>query len=919
MTPSYNQARQLAQVMLKVEPEPTLEKIRATVDLVLKTLVAAGTGDGVDPEALAKDLETRFNVWVGSATTLDDPKGHEPWLANRRSQIKWRFWERYVDYLEQEKGWPPETINSLEVLTDLIVEKLEDPSRPGAWDRRGVVVGHVQSGKTSNYIGLISKAIDAGYKLVIVLAGMHKNLRSQTQLRIDEGLLGFDTRVWRAFNQTNLRIGAGAVPGAEFLIIHSLTSSEDGGDFKKTVASQIGVIPGGDPVVLVVKKHKSVLANLVNWALAVRGVKDSSTGKRIVRDVPLLMIDDEADNASINTNPKPRDEDGNILPDEDVTAINGQIRAILSGFGQSAYVGYTATPFANIFIHPEGESDKVGEDLFPRSFIVNLPVPSNYVGPVKVFGLSNDPESPDTGLPIVRVVDDFESLIPTGHKKHLVVDHLPASLGTALRAFVLSGAARLCRSHGEQHHSMLVHVTRFNAVQERVRQLVEEELTYLRQMLEHRDSAPARDLVEQFRKLWQEDFLVTTHAVAERLEDPAITPVPWSCVSERLFDAAARIQVKTINGSAADALDYGDSKSGLWAVAIGGDKLSRGLTLEGLTVSYFLRSSRMYDTLMQMGRWFGFRPGYADLCRLYTSDDLVTWYRHITAASEELREEFDHMAAIGGTPTQYGLRVRQHPSGLLITAVNKMRSGTPMKLSYANSISETIVFNTSRTVIDQNFLAFEDLLRELGEPGRKRNNYVWPNVAGTQIVDLLSRITTHADSLRASAGLLKKYVQAQLAHGELNSWTIALVSNANADAREIKIDRYLVRLTTRSPLSPTDGRHSIRRLVNPSDENIDLDAQQYDNALQRTQAHFHANPGSYKRKTPPDIPAGPYIREERKSSHGLLLVYPLESDLPTAPESVLMGFAFSFPASEKALPVEYLVNNVYWEQEFGGQ
>jgi hypothetical protein len=810
-------------------------------------------------------------------------------------------------------------VTRLGQLTDEILERLEAPDRPGRWDRRGMVVGYVQSGKTSNYIALICKAVDASYKLIIVLAGMHKNLRSQTQLRIDQGFLGFDTQRNRAFNQNNLRIGAGALAGAEFLLAHSLTSSADGGDFNSTVANNMNVVPGGEPIVLVVKKNKSVLQNLLNWAIGVRGEIDPGTNRRFVRNVPLLVIDDEADNASINTNPPLRDADGNILPDQDVTAINGLIRKLLNSFEKSAYVGYTATPFANIFIYPDGEHDEFGEDLFPRSFVINLPAPSNYIGPAQVFGITTDGTENITEqneLPGIRVVDDYADVIPNDHKKTDLVIQLPDSLREAVKAFILVCAARMCRGQSREHNSMLVHVTRFTAVQASVMNLVQEELLYLQQRLEYLDSNKSKELVRELEALWRKDFVPTTREVGRQLRDYNLTEVPWEQMREQLHPAAAKIQVKTINGTAKDVLDYYDHKNGLSVIAIGGDKLSRGLTLEGLGVSYFLRASRMYDTLMQMGRWFGYRPGYPDICRLYTSADLVDWYRHITAASEELREEFDHMAVVGGTPEDYGLRVRRHPNGLLITAVNKMPTGTRMQVSYAGSITETVVFDTDPRVIEQNFRVFEAFFERLGSPERKERNHVWVDVQGTEIVQLMSSVRTDRNSLKAQSSLIMKYIQAQLAKGELTRWTVALLSSSDA-SQFFTIASKTVGLINRKFVENANRKCSIQRLVSPRDETLDLTKSEYEAALARTREHWAEYRGRYRRQEPPDLPSGAWIRHVRPPERGLLLVYSL--DTLGAKPAPLMGFAISFPRSETAVAVEYMVNNVYWEQEFGAQ
>jgi hypothetical protein len=488
----YDMARQLAQVFLKNEQTPTREIIQEKVRAVLAMLSSqVGRAVEVHEEKLVRDLESLFNVWIGAGTILDNQEDHIPWLAERRSEITWDFWNRYVRYLEEEEGWAPATLNSIDQLTDEILERIEDPKRVGAWDRRGMVVGQVQSGKTANYTSLICKAVDAGYKLIIVLTGLTDSLRSQTQIRLDEGFLGFDSQVYRAFDEKkNSFVGAGKITTGKWLIANSATSSDQKGDFNRKVANQFGVLPGGDPLLLVVKKNKSVLNNLFNWALSVRGVMDAASGRRIVRGVPLLVIDDEADNASIDTNPLIFDENGTPLEDHDPTKINALIRRLLHSFEQSAYVAYTATPFANIFIHPDGSIHSCGDDLFPRSFIINLPTPSNYVGPSKVFGLDADPtisidEVED--LPIIRSVDDAQEWMPYKHKKNHIPCELPQSLKEAIRAFILSCAIRIVRGQEKKHNSMLVHVTLLTDVQEKVAEQVQDELAFLRRRLRYSD------------------------------------------------------------------------------------------------------------------------------------------------------------------------------------------------------------------------------------------------------------------------------------------------------------------------------------------------------------------------------------------------------------------------------------------------
>lgn len=920
---SYEKARQLVLVMLKGIPNPTPEIIQANVQLVLEMLRAQGE-EYIDKNYLIRDIESRVVTWRREATILDDSRNdHKIWLPYKRSKIEWRFWKRYERFLMEERGLSEKSINKLDELTDKILERLEDPTREGSWDRRGMIVGQIQSGKTSNYIGLVCKAADAGYKLIIILAGMHKSLRSQTQYRVDQGFLGFDTRLNRAFDrEKNLRIGVGNLPGEEFITVHSLTSSDDRGDFNKKVASQVGVIPGGnDPVILVIKKNKSVLKNLINWAVSVRGQPDSAFGRTIVRGTPLIVIDDEADNASVNTNPIPVDENGQPLDDYDVSAINGQIRKLLNSFEKSAYIGYTATPFANIFIFPQGETTSHGEDLFPRDFIINLPAPSNYIGPSEIFGLdTEDQEDPQFGFPVIRIINDYRSFLPDDHGKEFVPKNLPESLKLAIKSFILTCAIRNARGEKNNHNSMLVHITRFIAVQDIIHQLIAEEITTLRRKYEYERSDSPDSLVRQFEDIFYSDYVPTTQYMKNVHDDCLVTETSWAQVREHIFDVISRIQVKVINGTARDALDYTDHPDGLSVIAVGGDKLSRGLTLEGLAISYYLRASRMYDTLMQMGRWFGYRPGYADLCRLFTSQDLARWYRDINQASEELRREFDYMAALNATPAEYGLRVRTHPDGLLITAVNKMRSGTIMDLSYSNSIVETIVFHKDQSIISTNLRLTNQFIQSLGPVTDKpHNNFVWRDVPATNVLDLLAEFIVHTESRKAKPELLSNYIQNQLTKGELTNWTVMLKNNTTAaEAQKINLGGFTVGLTKRTdPTDPVDpDRYVMRqgRFIDPKDEYIDLSEDQVAQALDL----MINDPDRIARslKTPND-PSGPYIRTIRPPQQGLLLIYPLIPDETHPTDEAFIGLAFSIPRSDNVIPIQYKVNNIYWEQEFG--
>jgi hypothetical protein len=407
----------------------------------------------------------------------------------------------------------------------------------------------------------------------------------------------------------------------------------------------------------------------------------------------------------------------------------------------------------------------------------------------------------------------------------------------------------------------------------------------------------------------------------------------WESLEPHLIRVVSDLSVREINGTAGDVLDYDTHhETGLDVIAIGGDKLSRGLTLEGLTVSYFLRASRMYDTLMQMGRWFGYRPGYLDLCRLYTTPDLNEWFQHITEASEELRQEFDHMVAVGGTPRQYGLKVRTHPA-LMVTSRVKMRHGTELHLSFAHSLSETVVFHRDAQNIERNFLAAQTFLHRLGSPhevdpkrprpgGRDHKwlkTFLWSDVGGSEILAYLDSVVTHESAIRVVSRTLREFIERQISIGDLTSWTVVLVSGG--EGGPFRIADLDVELINRSPHPGIEaqvetGRYVIRRLLAPRDEAIDLDLDAYEAAYRQTIEYWHSDPGRSRRMEVPDKPSGPSIRERRDPRNGLLLLYPLshdhvEGDLP------VIGFGISFPRSDHARVVTYRVNNIYSAQEFG--
>ena len=465
---------------------------------------------------------------------------------------------------------------------------------------------------------------------------------------------------------------------------------------------------------------------------------------------------------------------------------------------------------------------------------------------------------------------------------------------------------------------MLIHVTRFVDIQSRVAELVGTELRDIQNRIRYGDGDSTSPILDELRSMWLEDFVSTSRAVRELYPDLMLGcgDVSWDAIGERLVEASQKIQVKVINGSAKDALDYWDHPDGLSVIAIGGDKLSRGLTLEGLSVSYFLRASRMYDTLLQMGRWFGYRPGYVDLCRLFTTSDLREFYNHITMATEELRQEFDLMAYRRMTPSDFGLRVRSHPAGLAITAANKMRNGTRMTVSYSGAISETITFEKAGGVNRRNLERYDQFIRWLGSSDAViSNNIVWHEVSGDNVAELLSDIDVHHASHKVRGDYIARYIRSQNGQGALISWTVALISNPSGEP--VELGGRSVHPVTRNPHPPdrtnANEVYRIRRLVSPTDEMIDLTDDQQRDARDQTIRQYEKQAENSRHRAVPTRPSGPEIRRARDTKNGLLLLYPLHQ---TDDEGLqFVGFAASFPAANRDTPVEYVVNPVYLQQE----
>ena len=884
----------------------TKEEIEDAVDEVLKMKYFINESR----EMLIRRVEELYTIRQDEFKSIEKADENLPWLNEKRADLDFAngFWGRYKEYLEIEKNFAPDVINKLDRLTDSILDNLFDPSLKITINKKGLVVGQVQSGKTANYTGLVCKAADSGFKLIIIMAGIHNNLRSQTQLRIDESFLGFDTQHTRAFDQRSIQIGVGDPYFGPPIVAHSLTSSIEKGDFTQGAANALGLnFNTSEPIVAVIKKNPHVLRRIYQW-LAAQASEDNELG-RIIRNKSLLLIDDEADNASINISNDP----------ERQSSINGWITQILNLFGKNAYVGYTATPFANIFIPLDDQN------LFPRNFIKNIPAPSNYIGPEKIFGFSPlaEDETSETVLPIVNRINDYTDFVPDKHKKDdQLPTSLPESLKRAIRCFIITCTIRRLRGQTSVHNSMLVHVSRFQRWQDHIAELVSNQFIYYRRGIDQNDPV----IINEFKKTFEEDedgyksyVSVSKQIIDSELNalDSQIEIHQWSDVLKHLNDAASRIEVKSIHGGSGEALDYFDHKNGLSVIAVGGNKLSRGLTLEGLSISYYLRASRMYDTLMQMGRWFGYRGGYVDLCRLFTSRELNEWFCHITQASEELKEEFDYMSDVAGsTPEQYALKVRTHPGVLQISATNKMRSAITVQISWAGRLVESYEFKKDVTVINSNLLNTQKFFASL--PSNfvtKQNAFLWYDIPAEQVINFFEGIQSVENLKKAEPRKLIQFISTQLKNKELTDWRVALMSKPEAKNKshfelagnEVSVGQWK---RTEDDKNSSEQLYYLRKshIISPSDEFIDFTEGEKLIAMDLTNRHR-------KKEGEASYPNGQIVRNQlRDPRKPLLLIYLLdpEESLEKYPlpkdTNPFVGYAISFPKSNFNAPVSYAVN-----------
>ncbi len=637
------------------------DQIEEAIENVSQLLSLSEVVTEEDKRAVKNKIMAERSIKLKEGSLIQSTDKHEKWFISKKAELDMAYWERYKKYLIEEKNFASNVVNTMDDMLDNLTDLLGNPKIKGNFQRRGLIIGDVQSGKTSNYTGLLCKGADAGYEVIVLLTGTIEKLRKQTQLRVDEGFVGMDSSAMIKQKENNV-IGVGKYNPSVYPLVLTSTAK----DFRTAIANSLSIKIGqlNQPILFVVKKNVSTLRNLNKWLKVFNQSNDNKINHS------LLVIDDESDNASVNTNTE----------DRDPTTINGQIRELLNLFDRASYVGFTATPFANIFIDPESNDKMENEDLFPKDYIYCLNAPTNYIGARDIF---ND-EGKHRGMLRVIDKDSIEEHIPNRHKSDYKIDAMPLDMQEAIDTFLLANVIRDLRGDTNKHRSMLINVSRFTNVQSSLTDLVN---NYVK---EAQASARQNGQLDSEKAIANSLYIKSLkYSFDKHYKHLEFT---WEEILKNLYKSIVTIMVTTVNQKNRNGLNYEEYESnGLRVIAIGGLSLSRGLTLEGLIVSYFYRNSKMYDTLMQMGRWFGYRPKYDDLCRIWMEEESIEWYEQINEATEELRRDIKKYENSGLTPKDFGIRVRSDINTLLVTARNKMRTASNMEvcISLSGQVVET--------------------------------------------------------------------------------------------------------------------------------------------------------------------------------------------------------------------------------------
>ncbi|XHY17243.1 hypothetical protein SuNHUV7_20360 (plasmid) [Pseudoseohaeicola sp. NH-UV-7] len=664
---------------------------------------------------------------------------HKAWYMG--TGVHSRHWPALRTYIADSKGWGEETAEKINETSDEVVSLLADP-RQEKFQYRGLVVGYVQSGKTANMTAVIAKALDEGYNMVVVLAGLTNKLRQQTQRRMESDLVARYEDNWIKW-----------------------TSSDDDGDFRMPANKSFAAPTPGLVQLCVLKKNVSPLNHFLKTI--------ERTPAATLRQLRVLLIDDECDSASVNAASK----------ELDMTAINERIRTIIKKLQAVTYVGYTATPFANVLINPYSDSGENLDDLYPRNFITALERPNGYFGAEQLFGrdpIDADDIRPDEeGLDMIREVPEDELPLlqpPSRNNKDEFHPQMTSSLQDAVIYFIAASAARLARGQSDKHMTMLVHTSVYTVLHDRVSALIKGWLE-----LNAADLCNATGEVgDRLKSIWE--------AEASRLPDTITTenPVLFDELLPHIEAVLIAVETPVENGFSENRINYENGPK--IYIVVGGTVLARGLTLEGLMVSYFLRTTSQYDTLLQMGRWFGYRHGYEDFPRIWMTMELRRSFRMLAAVEAEIRADISEYTRRNVTPMAFAVRIRSVP-GMAITAANKMRHAQICDISYSGQHVQTIRFDRkSPNVIVSNWSAAAELLssaERLAKSADHDQRLLYKNVPVSLVRRFLQGYQVHDSHRELSSNLLLKYVDEF--SETLKFWNVGLFQPRGGQESEKKL------------------------------------------------------------------------------------------------------------------------------------
>jgi len=829
------------------------------------------------------------------------------WLKKKKDQISQRYFSRYRHYLFNDECFCVTVIDNIETSCEKALSYCADPGNfadIANRKKRGLVVGDVQSGKTANYLGLINMACDYGYKVIVLLAGMTDSLRKQTQKRVDMGFIG-------AYSNTIGNIieydGVG-ISNKDYYAI-PLTNLDN--DFTKFVQENLNATAGdfNKPVVLVIKKNAKILESVEKW---LRPGKNNISGKNV------LIIDDEADNASVNTK----------KPDQKPSTINKYIRKIYNNFPIASYIGFTATPFANIFINPD-DRDETDNDLFPADFIVQLKAPDNYFGGENVFPIDGSDSR------AVRKLDENESkFFPANHKKDVRFGELSESLKEAILCFLINNVIRTKRGQATKHRSMMINISKYNDPQESIRFYVDEYLKIIQNIIEQDSYKPIQEFIKngEMKKLYS----LYMHGDATKVDfyKDIREAISWEEIQNGLESEIKQFVTAIINNryKGDRRFDYENyDKKGARVIAIGGFVLSRGLTLEGLMVSYYSRSAGAYDTLLQMCRWFGYRPKYGDLCRIYISQINIDSFFAVLDAVRDLKEQFTEMALKKKRPKDFGFMIKESPeileTTLLITSRNKMRSTDVLSLylNYGGVYTDTSKLYRDPPTNIKNHNAFNALVQTQLKKGKTLNHQnMFIDVDKEDIAALLKRVVIPYENKKFDTESLCEYIAESK---QFKFWDV-VVANGKSN-QKYKVTSGVSIIAVERSFHLGKGENFIRvggsnnRIIDPGifNSGLDLSKEFTDDFLMRKNV---ANPG----KNYQELTAKDYLKIRIKP---LLAIYPidLKNDKDEDCEAMktekakikenfgpelLIGFAIGFPEKESKAILRYRANKVKLDQ-----